>query len=1075
MKTLSIKKITVIILFFIELSTVLGAVNSTFYYNKTPNPIDTNLVEEKGPVFSTIISNNYNLNVKRFILIPENQKYKFNITTKKSYFETYYYGNPFLSGMNNFVYVNYAEKIAKIPENEFVTYDANNYPKNQIIELPYSILYFLNDYKITDDNKILIENIYSKQLQKILKPFYFSKYEVSIAEYKEFANWVLKTNKQNNSPYILEEIIIDNQKTTIKKLKWNTNKNITYNYKFYNINIEKEIGTNTICIAPLDSIEAAYKNKHSVNPFYYANNINDNLPIMGISYYQALAFLDWKQHFHQKYLDTQNSNLEILYEIPNSIEYEMATQKMVNLENWLCDLQFTKNYNNLKNILQFDVLHNNLDTINKAFFENNISDVNISNKNLTENEEKKYETRKKHSLQLSGIEWLDGNVSEWTSDSYSENWETQFNKYKNSLANTPENNLVISLLNYYNNTNAKNGKLVVGSNYIDYRESIIYTNSSQPSNTINKAGIYTKKYVDPNLQYSTIGFRYVVKVKVKQEAQKDSLLRNFGTIAYNNYDDFPLDFNKYFVLYTNKNKVNKPDTNINVGFKLEIIEDKLVSKNEITNGMWRKFLLDLYQNGQKEKALQYIPNDSLWAKYNDNYLYYFKEIKYDNLPVVNISKEMSDYFNEWLTAKFNHSASYSKFKLPSNNDWQQYARSSNKTSYTWNIGKNKDLKVLNYSNINSDLYAEIETFINENLYKYTTSDILYIKFADLPQKLSLEIYNSQISKKSKYDKFLNEGFVYHKYPYLTEKTEKSCDSIPELVNIIGNVSEMLDSAQITKGGSWNTNFRNAKIENSENWNEMPSPLVGFRPIMISPQKVDSAELAKLMDRIPPGTILLNKNFGVDILEMRNIDYLSFLNNIANIYGKQSKQYKNAVPNPNVWKGYIFDGIDLEKEYFKNSTFYNNPLVGVTYNQALMYCDWRSEYINRLYEVYHIKYDKSIGVPKKVTYRLPLPQEWDKIALTDSIYIPDEGMVKPDFKNITNTANTHINKGLTSSVFYYWKNKIGLYAFDDNVSEMTSEEGVSRGCNWTGGKENANCSYEEAENWIGFRCVVDVEY
>ncbi len=208
MKTLSIKKITVIILFFIELSTVLGAVNSTFYYNKTPNPIDTNLVEEKGPVFSTIISNNYNLNVKRFILIPENQKYKFNITTKKSYFETYYYGNPFLSGMNNFVYVNYAEKIAKIPENEFVTYDANNYPKNQIIELPYSILYFLNDYKITDDNKILIENIYSKQLQKILKPFYFSKYEVSIAEYKEFANWVLKTNKQNNSPYILERNLL---------------------------------------------------------------------------------------------------------------------------------------------------------------------------------------------------------------------------------------------------------------------------------------------------------------------------------------------------------------------------------------------------------------------------------------------------------------------------------------------------------------------------------------------------------------------------------------------------------------------------------------------------------------------------------------------------------------------------------------------------------------------------------------------------------------------------------------------------------------------------------------------------
>jgi formylglycine-generating enzyme required for sulfatase activity len=330
----------------------------------------------------------------------------------------------------------------------------------------------------------------------------------------------------------------------------------------------------------------------------------------------------------------------------------------------------------------------------------------------------------------------------------------------------------------------------------------------------------------------------------------------------------------------------------------------------------------------------------------------------------------------------------------------------------------------------------------------------------------------------KYNKFLEKEISYHKYPYLTPLLHENIKSDLGLVNIHGNVAEMTSSSNYVKGGSWASYISKSKIKDVEKWNGKSSPKVGFRIAIHLNEKIDSVMLVKIMSRIPPGTVLLNKNFGVDILEMRNIDYLTFINYVAAEYGKNSKEYKEVLPDKNVWKNHIVDGVDLSNVYFTNNKFYNHPLVGVSYEQAQLYCQWRTSYINNLYKLYHIKYTKSIGVPKRITYRLPTPQEWDMILNADSIYLPDKGMVKPE-ENVNHdqsAVNKRIAEGLTSSVFYFWKNEIGIYAIDDNVSEMTSEPGVAKGCNWTTGTgKNTTCHYDKPENWVGFRCVVDVEY
>jgi len=1040
------------------------------------------IIELPGPKFNTIVNpNSYNLKIKRFITISENQKNNIVLNQKQNFFEPYYSGKPFASGMKNFVYINEGNRISNISPDKYLTYSNNNiekyYPKNQVLTIPNSIIYYLNNYKVDKNSRFIIDNIKSEQIQKIIKPYYFSKYEVSVKEYKEFINWVLQTNGYNTIPYtIIKKKTVS--KTNINDtlidvcVKWKENKNIVYKYSFY------DSSKVNICIAPLDSIELFYPKENSinkfydVNPFYYSNYKYSKYPVVGVSYYQALAFLDWKQHFHQKYLDANGVNYTIEYSLPNSIEYELVLSgyKNFKINNWLCDLNLSNKTNRteLEKLLNNKILYSDNKLENSFVYENEINFVSLKNIQLTYKNTKKYTTRFNHFLS-SEIEWLDGNVSEWMADSYSDNWEKPYSLHKNRTNITEADKLAFSIEDFYNRRNDKKGRLVIGANYLDYRLSM----TNYYDKEINKAGVLLKRFVEPDAQFSTIGFRYVVKVKVKDEAKKDSLLRMVGTYNYLAYSDYPYNYDKYFKKITKDTVKNETDSVDKWFLNMKTYNEILVGTKEVTNGMWRKFIISLIDSGKIEKAKRYIPNDTLWAKHNDNYMYYFKDIKNDNLPVVNISYEAVNEFNKWATSIFNIKDVISDFKLPSEEIWEFVAKGKKKNNKIFY--PKKEFKTPFVANIKTHFDDSLKTYINKNLYKYSTTDSIIINYADLPKTYNSVIFNESY-KEIKYKKFLTKYFTYHKYPYLTDNSLPNSNS---LQNILGNTAEMIDTVSKIKGGSWHTYYKNAAADKSEEWDGSPSPFIGFRQVMDLPEKIDSTVFAKIMSRIPPGTVLLTKNFGIDVLEMRNIDYLGFVNVIGRKYGRNSLEYKEVLPDVSVWKSYVVDGINLSQEYFTNSSFYNNPLVGVSYNQALMYCEWRTHYINKLYRIYHLKYPKSIGVPKRVNYRLPTPEEWDKILTTESIYMPDEGMITPDYTPLVakngSAVNTRISKGLTSSVFYYWRNKIGIYAFDDNVSEMTSEEGVARGCNWTGGVENTNCHYTEPTNWVGFRCVVDVEY
>lgn len=148
------------------------------------------------------------------------------------------------------------------------------------------------------------------------------------------------------------------------------------------------------------------------------------------------------------------------------------------------------------------------------------------------------------------------------------------------------------------------------------------------------------------------------------------------------------------------------------------------------------------------------------------------------------------------------------------------------------------------------------------------------------------------------------------------------------------------------------------------------------------------------------------------------------------------------PDTLVWiRDYTFSFNEpLTEKYFSHVAYDNYPVVGVTWQQAKAFCNWRTKQLNGFQEL--------IKNPGVMDYRLPSEVEWEYAARGGhqmtlypwgSYYTRnDEGSYVANFKPLRGNyvADSRLNI-TTQKVANYLPNTYGLYDMAGNVAEWTS--------------------------------------
>ena len=197
-------------------------------------------------------------------------------------------------------------------------------------------------------------------------------------------------------------------------------------------------------------------------------------------------------------------------------------------------------------------------------------------------------------------------------------------------------------------------------------------------------------------------------------------------------------------------------------------------------------------------------------------------------------------------------------------------------------------------------------------------------------------------------------------------------------------------------------------------------------------------VSAMAQKPPPGTVKL-KPSKIGVKHATYIDesvldvmaWLEYLHWIAREYGGESAQYKACLPDELVCFQVYPDG-----NFYTGGmhVWYSDmPIVGITHEQAIAYCAWRTDRVNEMLK--HQKNKKKYGYT--VTYSLP---------------------TEADFKEAYEQL----------LIRYY-------FPYEFSTNELTAEGKVvikGWGLSFKPYEEYKEC--EAYSSFIGFRCVAEIE-
>lgn len=230
-------------------------------------------------------------------------------------------------------------------------------------------------------------------------------------------------------------------------------------------------------------------------------------------------------------------------------------------------------------------------------------------------------------------------------------------------------------------------------------------------------------------------------------------------------------------------------------------------------------------------------------------------------------------------------------------------------------------------------------------------------------------------------------------------------------------------------------------------------------------------------------------FFISKFEITNEQYREFLDSLNK--NNETGKLKYAQIDSTQWSKFFNSAQNQPYvDYYSSHIAYNKyPVVNISYEAAILYCQWFTEKFNRS--------NKNNGIYYEFT--LPTKQQWIRAARGNKFieYAWDSPRLLGDiyycnFKNL-NAENIHFNPqtkkyeivdtdlskiksiDITAPVKSYIANKSELYNMCGNVAEMISEKGIAIGGSWndTGYDVRVESvqNYQTASPFIGFRPVM----
>ena len=189
--------------------------------------------------------------------------------------------------------------------------------------------------------------------------------------------------------------------------------------------------------------------------------------------------------------------------------------------------------------------------------------------------------------------------------------------------------------------------------------------------------------------------------------------------------------------------------------------------------------------------------------------------------------------------------------------------------------------------------------------------------------------------------------------------------------------------------------------------------------------------------IPARTVLIDEtsNLYMDANEVTVGDWLAFLNDIKQHAGENSVLYKEVLPDDAMCQQAY-----KTANYFTDPAYVNYPMVGITYEQALIYCGWRSD------KVFNEMYNAKKKQMYMYSYSLPTDVELQRAYALQTEKPTSKSLAPINMKT----------KGITNLGY--------------NAKEMTANKKVLT-------EEGANGlrfeGYSGASALIGFRCKLEI--